>query len=377
MKKFFFLINILFSVNVFSQYIISDKEIKKDSISEVSFIFMGDIMGHSPQINSAYNTENKQYEYDDVFYKVAPIIKKYDFAIANLEVTLGGKPYTGYPTFSSPDALAVACKNAGIDAMVTANNHSCDRKYKGIMRTIKVLDSLEIKRTGTFTDSIEREVKNLLILDKNNISVGILNYTYGTNGIPIPSPTIVNLLDTLQIKNDIIKAKKYKLDKLITFVHWGDEYARLPNKAQKSMAQFLFKNGVDIIIGSHSHTLQPMEILSDKTAISDKLLFYSLGNYISNQRKRYTDGGAMVRFTLKKNNKGQTLLTNAGYYLTWVHIYNKNGKKKYEILPCANVEKENFEGMTEESQKQMKIFIEDSRKLFEENNLGNIVEVKE
>ena len=364
-------------IRIFLTFLFFSITFAQETGNRMSLLFMGDIMGHVPQIEGAYDIETKQYNYMPVFDKIKHKFAQVDFAIANLEVTLGGKPYTGYPTFSSPDALAVACKNAGIDAMVTANNHSCDRKYKGIMRTIKVLDSLEIKRTGTFTDSIEREVKNLLILDKNNISVGILNYTYGTNGIPIPSPTIVNLLDTLQIKNDIIKAKKYKLDKLITFVHWGDEYARLPNKAQKSMAQFLFKNGVDVIIGSHSHTLQPMEILSDKTAISDKLLVYSLGNYISNQRKRYTDGGAMVRFTLKKNNKRQTLLTNAGYYLTWVHIYDKNGKRKYEILPCVNVEKENFEGMTEESQKQMKIFIEDSRKLFEENNLGNIVEVKE
>ncbi|MDO4881554.1 MAG: CapA family protein [Capnocytophaga sp.] len=373
MKKYFFLINLLFSVNLFPQFITSNETIKKDTINEVSFLFIGDIMGHSPQINSAYNTENKQYEYNDVFEKVAPIIQKYDFAIANLEVTLAGKPYTGYPTFSSPDALAFACKNAGIDAMVTANNHSCDRGLKGIMRTIKVLDSLEIKRTGTFTDSIDREVKNLLFLDKNNISVGILNYTYGTNGLPIPSPTIVNLLDTLQIKKDIEKAKKYPLDKLIAFVHWGDEYARLPNKAQKNMAQFLFKNGVDIIIGSHSHTLQPMEIIPN----TDKLLVYSLGNYVSNQRKRYTDGGAMVKFVLKKDKKGQTWLTDAGYYLTWVHIYDKNGKKKYEILPCASIENKNFENIEEDSQKQLKIFIEDSRKLFKDNNVGDISEVKE
>ena len=112
---------------------------QKDSLT---FIFIGDIMGHEPQIQSAFDTENEKYNYEGVFKRVSHIIKNADFAIANLEVTLAGKPYTGYPKFSSPDALAAACKNNGIDVLVTANNHSCDKGKKGILRTIKVLDSL-------------------------------------------------------------------------------------------------------------------------------------------------------------------------------------------------------------------------------------------
>ncbi|EGD33059.1 CapA family protein [Capnocytophaga sp. oral taxon 338] len=346
---------------------------EKDTLS---LLFVGDIMGHSPQIHSAYNNQTGRYEYDPVFAKVAPIFKENDFVIANLEVTLGGKPYTGYPTFSSPNALAAACYNSGINVMVTANNHSCDRGLKGITNTLYQLDSLGIRHTGTFYDLMDRARRNLLVLEKNRIRIGILNYTYGTNGLPIPNPTQVNLLDTLQIKNDIYHAQKLNLDKLITVVHWGIEYANKPNKAQKDMADFLFKNGVDIIIGGHPHVLQPMEIRPCKAPYSDQFITYSIGNFISNQRKRHTDGGVMVKLTLIKNQHKQTYFSAPKYYLTWVHIYNKEGKAHYEILPCTQVEKENFKGMSLEAIKQMKIFIEDSRKLFKENNSGDIFEKK-
>jgi capsule biosynthesis protein capA len=340
----------------------------------LSLLFVGDIMGHSPQITSAYNKQTKRYEYEPVFAKVAPIFRENDFVVANLEVTLGGKPYTGYPTFSSPKELASACSNSGINVMVTANNHSCDRGKMGITNTLYQLDSLGIKHTGTFYDLMDRARRNLLILEKNDIRVGLLNYTYGTNGLPIPEPTQVNLLDTLQIKNDLQSAKKLHLDKLIAVVHWGVEYATKPNKAQKEMADFLFKNGIDYIIGGHPHVLQPMELRSNNSPYTEQFVVYSLGNFISNQRKRHTDGGMMVKITLVKNKERKTKLMSPEYYLTWVHIYDKEGKKHYEILPSAQVEKENFKGMTPASVKQMKIFLEDSRKLFKDNNIGNILE---
>ena len=151
---------------------------------EVSFLFMGDIMGHGPQIRSAYQNSEKKYNYDKVFEPLEDIISSVDFAVANLEVTLAGPPYMGYPQFSSPDELAEACKNNGVDVLVTANNHSCDRKNSGVIRTVEVLDSFKILHTGTFKDEKKRDQGNLLILSKKGIKVGLLNYTYGTNGIP-------------------------------------------------------------------------------------------------------------------------------------------------------------------------------------------------
>jgi len=172
-------------------------------ISRLSLLFIGDIMGHDEQIASARNVGNGSYEYDDVFRHVRDEISEADIAVANLEVTLGGPPYKGYPAFSSPASLAAACRNAGMDVLVTANNHSVDRGRKGILSTIQRLDSLGIMHTGTFADTVARDTLSPFIIEKNGISVAILNYTYGTNGLKVPAPTIVNMLDTAVISSEL------------------------------------------------------------------------------------------------------------------------------------------------------------------------------
>ena len=343
-------------------------------VDSLSLIFMGDIMGHDPQIESAFNPEKGTYNYEGVFRKVSHIIKAADFAIANLEVTLAGKPYAGYPQFSSPDALAVACKKNGIDVLVTANNHSCDRAKKGLLRTIHVLDSLEIPHTGTFKDSTERNNKNLLILDKNNIRVGLLNYTYGTNGLPTPKPTMVNRIDTLTMLSDIKKSQADSLDKLIVMIHWGPEYQSQPSKKQVEIAEVLFRNGVDIIVGSHPHVLQKMEYTQAKEDDNEHFIAYSLGNFVSNQRTRKRDGGAMLKLTLRKENE-DVKISNSGYYLTWVSRPNINDKTMYEIVPCADFESNDFYDLDIGSKEKMKVFISDSRALFEKEN-NAVLEIK-
>ncbi len=152
-------------------------------------------MGHDSQIWAAEDISTHTWDYNDVFSYIKPLISDADLAIANLEVTLAGPPYKGYPQFSSPAAIAVACKNTGIDCLVTANNHSADRGKSGITGTISRLDSIGMPHTGTFTDQASRDKLQPLILKSNGISVAVLNYTYGTNGLNVPAPVIVNILD--------------------------------------------------------------------------------------------------------------------------------------------------------------------------------------
>lgn len=334
----------------------------------LTIIFMGDIMGHESQIQSAFDSKSKSYNYDSIFKKVSPIIKSTDFAIANLEVTLAGEPYTGYPQFSSPDELAHACKQNGIDILVTANNHSCDRGKQGILRTIKVLDSLKILHTGTFKDSVDREKNNLLILSKNNIRVGLLNYTYGTNGITTPNPTFVNRIDTLTILSDIQKSDEAFLDKLIVIIHWGNEYESQPSKNQIGIAEFLFKSGVDIVIGSHPHVLQKMEYQEKYEENDEHLIAYSLGNFVSNQRTSGRDGGAMLKLNLSKK-EGEVSITSSGYYLIWVNKPIINGKIKFEILPCSEYETNEYDNLDSVSINKMKLFMTDSRTLLDKENI--------
>ena len=334
---------------------------------EISFLFMGDIMGHGPQIKSAWQENKKQYEYSEVFNPLEDIISSVDFAIGNLEVTLAGKPFKGYPQFSSPDELAVACKNSGMDVLVTANNHSCDRKNKGVIRTLDVLDSLKILHTGTFKDVKNREKNNLLVLSKEGIKVGLLNYTYGTNGLPFSDPVYVNLVDSVLIKKDVINAKNKDLDKLIVFVHWGYEYKDFPNSYQKKYNRFFQDLGVDVVIGSHPHVIQPM--VYSKENNHEFLTVFSLGNFVSNQRAERKDGGAMFRLSFQKTNNN-ILISRKEYIPVWVHKYMEKEKYHFQILPCARpIYNEKYFSNKEDFQK-MKTFLDNTRAHLNTNNLA-------
>ncbi len=343
--------------------------ILSSTAQEMSLLFLGDIMGHGPQIKSAWNDSLKKYDYNEVFEPVEDIISSVDFAVANLEVTLAGPPFDGYPQFSSPDELAEACKNNGIDVLVTANNHSCDRGSMGILRTNRVLDSLEILHTGTFSNQQNRDSLNLLVLEKEGIRIGLLNYTYGTNGIPFHAPTYVNLLDSSLIKKDLKFARTKNLDKLIVFVHWGAEYQDQPNLYQKNFNQFFKRQGVDIVIGSHPHVVQPMHYIKNND--KEFLTVYSLGNFVSNQRDFRKDGGVMFRCSIVKRDKAS--ISDKEYILTWVNKFYKNKKWHYEVLPCSNKTygKEYFS--RNEDYVKMQVYSDHAKNLFADYNI-NILE---
>lgn len=336
----------------------------------VSLLFIGDIMGHDAQIAAAKNDSNGNYEYDSMYRHVKPIISAADFAIGNLEVTLAGPPYKGYPKFCSPDELAVASKNAGFDILTTANNHCVDRGKKGLERTIDVLDTLGIYHLGTYKDQQHRDTANFLILMKDSMRIALLNYTYGTNYIDPTKPNIVNYINREQMKKDLDTLQNFNIDQTIIFIHWGKEYKSHPDKEMKDLAKWMFENGADIIIGGHPHYVQPMYWDKEK----EQMIAYSLGNYVSNQRGRRKDGGVMVELKFVRENKKVKLAT-AGYILTWVHKQTINGKDDFTILPCSRFEGNPDYFSKAADYKKMKLFINDSRKLFREHN-QSVPEVK-
>lgn len=266
------------------------------ALRRARIVFGGDVMAHTPQLTAAKSSEGV-YSFDRSFEYVAPILREADLAVVNLETTLSRQaPYTGYPMFRSPAELAVTLQKAGVDAVGIANNHICDRGAAGIRSTIGILDSLGIEYAGAYVDSLSKSSRSPLYISANGFNLALLNYTYGTNGIPTPRGMVVNRIDTLQMAADIAMVDRSTVDALCVMIHWGEEYQRKPNRTQRAIADFCRRQGVELIIGSHPHVIQTIE--SDST--SRWAVAYSLGNMVSNQQWRYSDGGLLVEVRLSR-----------------------------------------------------------------------------
>ncbi|MCH2229912.1 MAG: CapA family protein [Crocinitomicaceae bacterium] len=337
------------------------------SQDELSFLFVGDVMQHDGQINAARNKTMGSYEYEDGYKFVKPIINEYDIKVANLEVTLAGKPYKGYPQFSAPDELAETLVSTGFNVILTANNHSCDRGSKGVLRTLDVLDKLGVAHTGTFRNKEERDKNYPLMIEQNGMKVAMLNYTYGTNGLKVAAPLIINYIDSTIIKEDIEKAKSLNADYIICNMHWGKEYLHQPDKYQKKWEAFCYKVGADMVIGGHPHTVQP--IVRKKIENTERLTVWSMGNFVSNMSIRYTRGGVMVGASLIKKD-GKTSLGKTEQTLVYVHKKQEGVIKQYYILPEFDYNKYRPGFIPAEIQTKMDGFFADSRKLFNEHNVG-------
>ncbi|MGC9345082.1 MAG: CapA family protein, partial [Bacteroidales bacterium] len=281
-----------------------------------------------------------------------------------------GPPFKGYPQFSSPDDLALAAKNAGFDLFITANNHSLDRRKQGLERTIRVLDSLEIIRTGTFINKQERDLQYPLIIEKNSIRIALLNYTYGTNGLKVEEPNIVNYIDREQIAQDLKKAELADPDFTIVTIHWGKEYQREENSEQQALAQFMVEEDADAVIGSHPHVVQPVKNFTNGE--KEALVVYSLGNFISNQRKRYTDGGILFEMTLTKDS--ETKVTEYNYLPVWVYKPLRRDGGNYFVLLPSHHDRSWYQDflMPEPEYEKMKLFNDDTFEHLKDLNIKNL-----
>lgn len=314
-----------------------------DSPRTLKLIFVGDIMGHGSQIRSAEVVADSLYDYSPNFEYVAPILREADLAVGNLELTLPGKgPYTGYPRFRSPDDLALGLRHAGFDLLVTANNHSNDGNKSGLINTIQTLREYYFYQTGTFPDSSARSAFYPLLVYKGVFKLAFLNYTYGTNGLPTRAPTIVNLIDEEQIRKDLQEARALDPDYIIVVMHWGHEYQLNENQDQRDLAEKILRWGGDLIIGSHPHVVQPLkfhEVTRPDSSRYRGLVAYSLGNFVSGQRRKLTDLGLMVEVELEKNlDSGQVRLSDHDYIPVYRHIESQGKKKVYRVLPVSALE---------------------------------------
>ena len=304
----------------------SEPENKVKDIT-INMTFTGDIMCHNTVYNDAFIPSSNTYDFSHMFEDIKYYIQTADIAVGNLETTFAGsdRKYSGYPTFNSPEQLAYNLKKVGFDVLSTANNHCYDKGYSGLESTINFLDDADISHTGTFKS--QEDQNTILIKNVKGIKIAFLSFTYGTNGIPVPDDKTysVNLIDKELIQQQLSLAKEQKPDLICVSMHWGTEYETTPNSEQKDLADFLFENGADLIIGNHPHVLQKMEkrttTLSDGT-IKDGFVVYSLGNFISGQNKVYTRDSAILNLNITKTSDGRININQATY--TPIYTYNNS-----------------------------------------------------
>lgn len=324
----------------------------------------GDVLIHIPIFNAAKTADG--YNFDNIFTYTDSLIEDSDYFVANLETVLAGsgKPYSGFPRFNSPDGIADSLKKAGVDCLLTANNHTFDKNYDGVIRTQKVLKEKGFAYTGTRQSEDD---KKYLVAKVNDINFGIVCYTFETpssggkslNGISVDSKT-APLINSFKPSNltpfyedlsaQMKKMKKKGAEVITVYLHWGEEYQLTQNAKQMEIAQKLCDMGADVIIGGHPHVVQPVDLLTSSNGKHKTVCVYSLGNVLSNQRRAYmglktghTEDGLVFEMTFSKYSDGKVVFESVKSIPTWVHVYSSGGKKVYNIVPLSK----NMDGKAE------------------------------
>lgn len=330
----------------------------EDKHYEASLIAVGDYLIHSSVYKDANRLANGDgYDFKPMISYIKEIVSNYDIAYYNQETILGGSELglSDYPTFNSPYEAGDAMLDAGFNLVSLATNHTMDSGKKAVENSCKYWQSKEnVLTAGSYCSEEERNKIN--IKEINNIKYTMLNYTYGTNGMPVANDYLVNVWPTdidninnpekdtkyqaykKQVKEDIDKVKD-KVDFLIVAMHWGVEYTHEPTAYEKDMASYLASLGVNLIIGTHPHVIQPV------TWIDDTLVIYSLGNFISAQ---YQNKNTCTNYkcttelmtSLKiekdiKNNQTSVKITNVENELLY-NYYNQSTWRNFKVIPFSN-----------------------------------------
>nr|WP_255724631.1 CapA family protein [Shimazuella soli] len=298
--------------------------------AKITIAAIGDVIMNDSQIQSGKTANSNDFR--KFFKAVQPYLSSPDLTIANFGMTLAGesKRYSRSSSFNAPDQTLDALKYTGVDILTTANNHANDTGEKGIIRTYSTIKKNGFLITGTAPS--EQDHKGVIV-EKNGIKLGFLSYTERTNSsVPKGKSYLVNLIDPAKITKDIKQLKQQGAEYVIVSLHWGTELQRNPNEKQKKTALKVLQAGADVILGSRPHVPQQIEKMMVNG--QEKLVVYSMGNFISNQSNSYTDEGVIVYLDIMKDAKtGKIKLTNASFLPTLVNKYKKGGKTEYMVVP--------------------------------------------
>ncbi len=337
------------------------KKLDKPIVKRAKLVAIGDILLHQPVYKDAATPEGT-YDFFPMFTQVKPLLESADIAVANQETMIGGKELglSSYPLFNSPFEIGDALKDAGIDIVTLANNHTMDKGEQAIQNALSYWNQIQMPYTGAFQSFEDRE--EIRTLRKNDITFSFLAYSYGTNGMPVPEdkPYLINLIDLPLIQQDVRKAKELS-DVVVVSMHWGNEYESLPSTSQLELARELSTMGVDIIIGHHPHVLQPMDWI-ERPDGSKTFVMYSLGNFLSGQigldRRIGGIGGIEVTKTTFQG-KSTITLNEPNFISTYTHHTNN---RDFEIIPMdvlTDAHLIDHKQYTESTQHHMATFIDE------------------
>ncbi len=314
------------------------KEVKKEKVKEekLSLVMVGDALLHSSLYNDAY--QNGTYNFSPQLELIKPIVQNYDLAFYNQESILGGTSLglSSYPTFNSPQEFGDAMVDAGFNLVSLANNHTMDKGVKAIESSCNYWKTKDVLTAGSYCSG--EDADNIQVKEKNGIKYALLAYTYGTNGISVPQdkPYLVNLYSDEKAKADIEKVRD-KVDLLIVSMHWGTEYRSEPTDEQKREAEYLSSLGVDIIIGTHPHVIEPI------TYIGNTLVIYSLGNFISAQTTS-NDYNTIVELMTSvdvvkttKNGQSEIKLENLNNELLYNYYKKGSSWTDFKVIPFSQM----------------------------------------
>ena len=297
-------------------------------------VFIGDIMAHDKQLEAA--SGDKGYDFGPQFRRVLPLF--YDaLVVGNLETVFAGAEsgFTGYPEFNTPDQLAEALVRAGVHVVTLANNHILDRREWGAARTLDVLDDAGLLWTGIVRDA--DDLNRPLVVDYEGFKIAILRYTYGSNWPPTKNAAsadvLLNIISPEAVTAGLAEAKTLSPDLTVACFHWGNEYVFEPTKRDRAIAALCFENGADLVIGTHPHVLQPVEVRSaDEPSESPRLVVWSLGNFVSNQRTLPRERSVVLAVDVERAKDGEAIIRRVSVAPTWVSARWEGARRRFEVV---------------------------------------------
>ena len=303
----------------------------------ISIVVMGDNLMHVPVFSSCKTGENK-YDLHPLYEHLQPLISNADLAVIGQETLLAGKEYgyTGYPSFNSPQDVGETLIKEGFDLILCASNHAMDKGGDAVVSTMDFWEKHPEVTTIGFNRSSE-EQNEVKVMNIKGVKIAVLNYTYDTNGIPLPTDRkyLINIIDEEKIRQDVQKAKEIS-DFIIVFPHWGTEYSITPDEFQKHYAQLMADLGVDIIIGSHPHVMEPTDIIKGKDG-NETIVYYSLGNYVSSQQKAVNllGGTALINLEADFSDDSVNVTVKTAELLITITHYN-NQRSFFTVYPLKD-----------------------------------------